>query len=443
LKGKEAQAAKETDPDERTLLRREAKELSKELAKHVVPEPPQLLTDDVSPEKLSQLIVKQGGKMFLASAEGTAFEICKGRYSETANFDVYLKGHAGDPLRTDRMNREREATDHPALTCALAVQPDVIEGLAENTSMRGRGFLARWLYFIPQSKVGRRKTATDAVPERVKAEYQENILTLWGLPGAVEDGKAVANVLRFSAAADRELQEFERWLEPQLAEGEDLSYLAGWANKLAGAIARIAGVLHMAGAPDWWRPISRETVLDAIAIGRDYLLPHAQAAFAVMNADPKTAEARHVLRWLEQHPDPEIFSRHDLHRALRRNRRFIDPASLDAPLGLLQQHGYIRQLPHEPGRGRPPSPKFDRNPLWIHPRNPQKDKGEPLLGISGTVSSNPRMRNSPKQEGEPTSGNGAGAPQFCPKPSPKSPKVTTEIDTPATPFDDDKDSGKP
>ena len=69
--------------------------------------------------------------MLLASAEGTAFEIAKGRYSETANFDVFLKGHAGDPLRVGRISRDSEAVNSPALSCALAVQPDVISGLAE------------------------------------------------------------------------------------------------------------------------------------------------------------------------------------------------------------------------------------------------------------------------------------------------------------------------
>src|SRR5262249_6458799 len=148
-------------------------------AEHRVPDVPQFFCDDVTPEKLTQLIVRQGGRMLLASAEGTVFEIAKGRYSETANFDVFLKGHAGDPLRTGRVGRETDSVNSPALSCALAVQPDVIAGLAERASMRGRGFLARWLYALPLSLVGRRKTAPPGVPADVADAYRQRLLALW------------------------------------------------------------------------------------------------------------------------------------------------------------------------------------------------------------------------------------------------------------------------
>jgi hypothetical protein len=298
LKAKENKAVREEDPNERARLGHEAKQLAKELAAHHVPEPPQLLCDDVTPEKLSQLLARQGGKIFQASAEGTAFEIAKGRYSEAANFDVYLKGHAGDPLRGDRVSRERDAADQPALTCALVVQPDIIQGLAKSASMRGRGFLARWLYAMPASRVGRRKTAASAVPNQVRSNYRANLISLWSLPGPVQDGKPAAHVLFFSPEADQELRAFERWLEPQLAEGEELSYLAGWANKLAGAVARIAAVLQMAETMAWHESVRVETVRQAIAIGRDYLLPHAQAAFGVMGTDGATEGAKALWAWV-------------------------------------------------------------------------------------------------------------------------------------------------
>ena len=57
-------------------------------------------------------------------------------------------------------------------------------------------------------------------------------------------------VLVLSSAADKAMEEFQRWLEPQLGMGKQLSLLAGWANKLAGAVARLAGILHMAQAVD-------------------------------------------------------------------------------------------------------------------------------------------------------------------------------------------------
>src|SRR5262249_21351685 len=157
-------------------------------------------------------------------------------------------------------------------------------GLAEQATMRGRGFLARWLYHMPASCVGRRQIAPPAVPGDVCRTYQDNMAEVRRIPGGVDEGgQPAAHGVRVSAGARQEMRAFERWLEPQLAEGEDLSLLAGWANKLAGAVARIAGILHVTEAVgsgrSWHCPILVGTVRAAVRLGRDYLLPHAQAAF--------------------------------------------------------------------------------------------------------------------------------------------------------------------
>ena len=141
---------------------------------------------------------------------------------------MYLKGHAGDDLRMQRIGRPDDVVKSPALSAALAVQPDVIRGGAEQATLKARGFLARWLYSIPVSLVGRRSPAPP-IPTSIRDAYRNCVLGLWHIQ-ATEGAELV-----FSVGADQELQNLERWLEPQLAEGEELSCLAGWANKLAGA----------------------------------------------------------------------------------------------------------------------------------------------------------------------------------------------------------------
>jgi hypothetical protein len=363
LKEAERKAAHAENEDEATKLRDAAKQLARELAAHQVPDPPQLYCDDVPPEKLAKLLARQGGRILQASPEGTAFEIVKGRYSETANFEVYLKGHAGDALRVDRISREQDTVDRPALSLALAVQPDVIRGLADQSSLRGRGFLARFLYAIPKSLVGRRTVAPAPVPEQVAERFRSMVLALWKLPGSVDEtGKPTPNWLRFSPGADRAMRSFESWLEPQLAEGEELSHLAGWANKLAGAIARIAGILHVAdgigqGRP-WQEPIREETVIAAIRLGRDYLLPHALAAFGMMGADPRIASANQVLRGIQSLVEgvelvesaPLSVSRRQIHQKHRGLFNTVD--DLDPILDLLVKHNWLRSTGKgERGRG--------------------------------------------------------------------------------------------
>jgi hypothetical protein len=376
LKVAEERAAR-ADGEERDKLKREAKDCARQLASHKVPPEPLLFCDDETPESLAKLLMEQGGRILQASAEGTAFEIAKGRYSDQgrANFDVYLKGHAGDPLRVGRVTRERDMADDPALSVALAVQPDVIRGLSEQASMKGCGFLARFLYGLPESRVGRRAIGARPVPSGVSTGFHGTMLALWRLTGAVDHkGQPAPHWLKFSPVADAALQHFERWLEPQLAPGEELSYLAGWGSKLAGAVARIAGVLHMAetlGQDEPWNvAIGESTVAAAIRIGRDYLLPHAKAAFGQMGADERLHDAQHVVRWLTRYfEDCEdcgrgvaSVSKRDIYQAFK--GRFKTVEELDPALKILLDAGYLRPEPRlkPTSAGRPASPRYEINP---------------------------------------------------------------------------------
>ena len=60
---------------------------------------------NVSPEQLARLLTEHAGRMAVLSPEAEIFEILAGRYSEGANIGCFLKGHAGDALRVDRVGR--------------------------------------------------------------------------------------------------------------------------------------------------------------------------------------------------------------------------------------------------------------------------------------------------------------------------------------------------
>jgi hypothetical protein len=375
LRSVEGKAAKATDAGKKAALKQEARSLARDLDADVVPALPQCYCDDATPEALTKLLDEQNGRMFQVGAEGTVFDIVKGRYSDMPNFDVYLKAHAGDTMRTNRVGRSKEFIDDPALSCAIATQPDVIHGLAEQAVMRLRGFLARWLYSLPKSRVGSRDVAPPAMNEKVAADFSRYMKLVWGLKGTMgQDGKPAPYYLKFSQEADLAMQEFEKWLEPQLAEGEELSLMAGWANKLAGAIARIAGILHIAEATEDLEkksldPISKDIVERAIKIGRDYLLPHAKAAFALMGTDPKMAAAKHVLEWIAKTCEcseysesaPLKISRRAIHQGNR--RRFTTVDDVDPVIELLVRLGWLRPIGEgRKGRGGNPSPEY-----LVHP----------------------------------------------------------------------------
>jgi hypothetical protein len=278
---------------------------------------------------------------------------------------VFLKAHAGDPLRIDRVGRPAEYVRLPRLTLGLTVQRDVLRGLAALPSLRGRGLLARFLYALPESLLGRRDTQPQPVPAAVRAAYVANIESLLRLvPARTADDAPCPHVVPFSGAAQERMQDFLARLEPQLGPDGDLGHVADWGGKLGGVVARVAGLLHAATHRDapWCEAIQAGSVAAAITLA-EYLIAHARAAFAEMGADPDVESARHVLRWLERQ-GTEAFTRRDAYQGTK--GRFKTVAALDPALRLLAAHDFVRERPAEDRTnraGRKPSPIYDVNPL--------------------------------------------------------------------------------
>jgi replicative DNA helicase len=352
-----AEAAYGSDHADKALVEAEGAAMAAEQI--AVPPVPQLVADDVTAEAAASLLARQGGRIAVLSSEGGIFTTLAGRYSGAPNLEVFLKGHAGDLLIVDRKGREHEYVERPALTLGLAVQPDVLTDIATMPGFRGRGLLARILYALPASTVGRRKIGPPPAPEPVTTAYATNlralVLTLadWTDPA----------VLPLTPDANDAVLHLEETLEPRLLPGHgDLAPIIDWASKHVGAIVRIAGLLHLATHRDAARrPISADTIRAAARIGH-YYLGHALAVFDLMGADPLIDHARHVLDWIAR-TGTQHFTRRELFRAMPRGR-FAKVGDLDPVLDLLDQHGYIRPRLAEPrpASGRPPSPVYDVHP---------------------------------------------------------------------------------
>jgi replicative DNA helicase len=354
----------------------------------VVPPLPRWLVDDATPEALAGLLATYG-RIALLSPEGDVFDQMAGRYNQAGpNLGVYLKGHAGDLLKVDRRGRVPEYVERPCLTIGLAVQPEVLHGLAARPGFGGRGLLARFLYSLPQSLVGRRQAGAPPVPTAVVDRYGLELQALAAsLTAPAGDEPAL---LALDQEAAELLLGFERNLEPRLAAGSgDLAHLAGWAAKLAGATCRLAGLLHLAGhlRDGWARPISADTFAAALRLA-SYLIEHARAVFDLMGADPRIDVARWLLDWVTSTNQVQ-FTRRDAHRASPRGR-FPKATDLDPALSLLEEHEYLRRVdaaPVGPKGGRPPSPRFLVNPL--HPVTDPTEPTEPWppTGSVGSVGS--------------------------------------------------------
>lgn len=340
----------------------------------VVPILPRIIADDVTPEAAASLLAEQAGRLAIISAEGGIFDIIAGRYSNNVpNLDVWLKGHAGDRLKIDRKGRPAEYVERPALTVAVMIQPAVLAAIARNPLMRGRGLLARFLYSLPPSRVGYRRSDPPAVPLDLSAEYEKNVhdlavtLAEWTDPAVILLDRDAVTVLR----------RFQDVVEPRMRPGGDLAHIADWANKAPGAAVRLAGLLHLAAKPDGWRDSITTSTMTAAVTLAEFFIEHALAAFDAMNADPVIADAVTIIEAVIGR-DLSEFTVRELHRTIVRSR-FGSAADAGPALALLSQLGWIRRAQVEPkdGPGRKPSPAYE-----VHPsaRNAQNARNRHDIG---------------------------------------------------------------
>lgn len=338
-----------------------------------VPAVPRLIVSDVTSEKLAQLMADNGGRIAVLSPEGDIFKIMAGRYrSGRPAFDHYKQAWTGDePIRDDRVGRDGSRVRRPALTMGLTAQPSVLEALQNKRVFRGEGLLARFLYVVPDARIGERKTGAD-VPNldmTAQARYRTNLTgLLHARPADVDDkGEYEPHDLELSDGAREVLFEFEGEVEREMGPGGRLEMIADWGAKLPGQVTRIAGLLTFAGRTagterPWTGPIPASRMEDAVCIGRA-LIPHARYALLdVVETDPDLRLARYVLdRLREFDPDAEFTAR-DLFERVKGKRGLGEMNSLERILSRLEGHGWIRLVDRPSTGGRPPSPR-----VLVHP----------------------------------------------------------------------------
>ena len=207
-----AKASKvDTDRDEREGCLQDILRIENETPEEIIP--PRLWTDDVTAERLQNLMADHKETMALLSDEGGIFEVMAGLYSNgRANINVFFQSHAGAPVRVDRQGRT-VTLSKPALTFGLMVQPDIISDLVSGNKarFRGNGTLARFLYCLPKSTVGQRDvTRHEKIPDAVKVAYITGIKKLLDIPSVFnEQGNERARILSLGAGAKEAMVEIQ------------------------------------------------------------------------------------------------------------------------------------------------------------------------------------------------------------------------------------------
>lgn len=345
--------AKKASGEEFTQLKKEIAEIEAQLP--AIPTLPQVWAQDVTPEKLGAMMAENNERMAILSDEPGIFGILAGRYSGgDPNLDLFLQGHAGAAVKVDRGSRPSIFLQSPCLTLGLSPQPEVIRGLTNDKTFRGRGLLGRFLYALPQSNLGYRTLTAPALSENTQGHYERTLTTLLNHESAIDDkGEQIAHILKLSHESQDALHQYALTIEHSMRAGGRFEHITDWAGKLAGALARIAALLHCTRyAND--RPqdheISTQDMQAALRMG-DCLSAHALTAFDLMGADPALDGARHVMKWIERKGDPE-FSFRDCHYAHK--GRYRRAEELEPVIDVLTERHYIRPKVMKLVQGRPP-----------------------------------------------------------------------------------------
>ncbi|MFN8390097.1 MAG: YfjI family protein [Bdellovibrionota bacterium] len=350
-----------TDEAERSLLIEQLTQLS--AMRVAIPRPPRLFSDDTTPEALTELLANHDGCMAILSDEGGIFETIAGRYDKkgSPNLDTCLKGHsANSSIRRDRVGGNGCAfIDFPHLTFGLCVQPDVVLGLRDKDGFRGRGFLARFLFCWPESKVGSRTLDTKPVPLELKQAWRQLIRGLLDARySKVRGGPSTLNLSQEAAAL---FGDYARKVEADLKPGGRFEPVTDWASKLPGQVCRIAGLLHVmriAHAGASVLTISETDMWSAIRMGMNLEI-HALRVFDAMEELPELAGARRIRNWMLRTRGYTFSARdaYDQNRSFLKRRPALDPL-----LRVLEEHCMIFRVDEKfAGPGRP-SERYEINP---------------------------------------------------------------------------------
>jgi hypothetical protein len=357
-------AAQVKDSTERMECIREIKQLKSEMPDEVFP--PRLWTTDITPERLQSLMAEHGERMALLGDEGGIFEVMAGLYSDgRANLDVFLQGHAGAPVRVDRGQRT-VCLQKPALTFGIAIQPQVLSdfGHGSKKRFRGIGTLARFLYCLPKSNIGSRRSGErQAIPESIKMAYENGISNLLNiLPQLDENGIEKPRILYLDQEALDAWIRFSQYIESKQGEGGELEPIQDWAGKLPGAALRIAGLCHVARYGEKSLEVDREIMEKALDLC-ELLIPHAQASFDMMGADQAVDDAKVILKWILIHGE-RSFKRSECHK--KHHGRFKKLDRLIKALEVLQGWNVISEANRvKPGGTGRPSIIYSVNPAVL------------------------------------------------------------------------------
>lgn len=278
----------------------------------------------------------------------------------SANIDILLKGIDGGDVKVRRKDKNFDL--NPLLTIVLTLQPHVIKTLGEKRAYVGNGFLERFLYLLPKSKLGYRTHSTPSMPKDITVEYHQVIKSLLKTTFA-KQRETEKTILTLSPEALADWKEFQLEVECQLRPNGTFYTLQGWAGKICGFALRIAAILHVVKEDRENTVISAESMSNALEITA-LLTRHAVIAYGLINTEQCLQDANELFNWIIAQNN-SVFTQTEITFAMR-NRKLGKKERLIPTLKILVER-HILQIRTD-NTTRKPTTCFLVNPTLIHKR---------------------------------------------------------------------------
>jgi hypothetical protein len=338
------------------------------------------IVSDVTTESLGIILCENPRGVVMVRDELVGLIAGMNQYKAGKGHDrqVYLALWSGDTIVIDRKSdKDRQGAPlyvaDPFTAIVGCLQPAVLDRL-RGEPVRGvpppdDGFLDRFLLVYPADMRAAGERWRDVAQQRLDG-WQDTVERLLALHMVDQDGdQPRPHFVRLTTCGRDAWQRFTQADADEINGADFPPHLRGPWSKLRGYAARLALIVHYlrrASGEMTGDDVDGES-MDRAAKLVAYFKAHARKVYAVMDADPRIAEARKVFRWIVARR-LRRFQKRDAFQSLKGTFRTVE--ALDPVLSLLEKHALIRPelTPDPTGRGRKPSPFYE-----VHPRLHQLD----------------------------------------------------------------------
>lgn len=197
---------------------------------------------DTTPSSLLDALAENSAVAVLSAEAGPIFQSF-GMFSKSSQYDLgnWLSAYSGETIKSDRRSSKSVHVITPLLNVGVSFQPLVLEDFFHSQIYKGLGFEARFIFFVPNDPTGYQNYDVNKVlREEVIKRWDARIKHIYKLDLNVEFIQ-----IGFDSDAIKILLDKWKEIEVQKRAGGILRFCKNWANKLKGAIARLALAYHV------------------------------------------------------------------------------------------------------------------------------------------------------------------------------------------------------